>query len=528
MKKKFRARASTTDPCFKPFLLFIGVIVSASFSLATVPKLAQANPELDRQYSLETVGVLRSWDNVDGLFADYVTTAYKDFFARQSRFKLQDLTKADVILAKSKIPYNKLIDDTEVLSQVARSMHSESIIRTKIYKEGPRYRFVVDWLHAPQIQMLATDTFTLEESTDSGITEFRGALEKSLLRMIGQLPFQANVTGRDQDSVTVNIGASSQLKKGDTLITATLEEVRRHPLLHTIVEWRLVRTGRVIVDEVDESIAFCKVKEEEYGRQIARFQKVVQIIPTSDASVPASPDTDELARQRAFAEPPRLGWISPGLWIGGLSRQSSSLNGTKGKTGGGFLFGVKGEGQLWFDRQWFGELSLKYGSAGYSHKDIVTNVESGDGSASVTQFKIDTGYTYHLTPDFFGPKAWAKVGYESTSYNFTLSPSEGTSPTSFTGLFLSIGGDLPLRGEYGALLNLDFGILGSGNESGRFNGASSGASSVDFFVGGYYRMNRRFDIKVGLDFMGQNIDFNNGATMTHKVIAIGPSALFYF
>src|SRR4051812_21246579 len=72
---------------------------------------AQATTELDRIYALETVGYLKSWDNVDGMFVDYVSTAYKEYFAKQSRFVLQDLTRGSDILAKSKLPYNKLIDD---------------------------------------------------------------------------------------------------------------------------------------------------------------------------------------------------------------------------------------------------------------------------------------------------------------------------------------------------------------------------------------------------------------------------------
>jgi nucleoside-diphosphate-sugar epimerase len=93
MKKNFRLTASIAKAgFFSAALLFIS------------PQFARANPELDRLYALETIGILRSWDNVDGLFSEYVTTAYKDWFTKQSRFTLQDLSKADVLLANSKIP----------------------------------------------------------------------------------------------------------------------------------------------------------------------------------------------------------------------------------------------------------------------------------------------------------------------------------------------------------------------------------------------------------------------------------------
>ena len=95
--------------------------------------------------------------------ADYVANAYKNFFSHQSRFVLQDLSKADALLGKSKLPYYKVIDDADVLNQIARSMRSESIIRTKIYKEGTRYRFVIDWLHAVRMELIASETVVIEE-----------------------------------------------------------------------------------------------------------------------------------------------------------------------------------------------------------------------------------------------------------------------------------------------------------------------------------------------------------------------------
>src|SRR4051812_43818557 len=92
--------------------------------------LARASAELDRRYSIETVGFLKSWDNVDGLFSEYVARAYREYFAHQSRFLVQDLGKADAILSHAKIPYAKLIDDPEVLLQLSRSARSQSILRT--------------------------------------------------------------------------------------------------------------------------------------------------------------------------------------------------------------------------------------------------------------------------------------------------------------------------------------------------------------------------------------------------------------
>src|SRR4051812_45399687 len=87
--------------------------------------VAFASTELDKRYELASVGVLKPWDNSDGLFTSPITTAFQSYFAQQSRFIVNDLTRADVILSYSKLPYSKVITDTEVLGQIARSTHSQ-------------------------------------------------------------------------------------------------------------------------------------------------------------------------------------------------------------------------------------------------------------------------------------------------------------------------------------------------------------------------------------------------------------------
>ncbi len=485
---------------------------------------AYASPELDRQYSLHTVGFLKSWDNVDGLFSGYVADAYRDFFARQSRFVLQDLTNADAVLERSKISYEKLLADHEILGEVARATRSESLVRTRIYKEGQRYRFVMDWLHSPRMDLMATESFQLDDL--KGIEE---SLKNGILRMIRKVPFFGHVTGRDGGSVTVNIGATAGLRKGDVLVVATLDEVKRHPLLRTVVDWRMARTGRVEVETVEEGIAFCKVVEEEEGRQLGRFQKVVEIIPRPEPKVAATSPQQEA--ERRLDEPPRFGWGSAALWVGSFSRQYSSLSATAGKSGSGLFMGTRAEGQLWLNREFFVEASVGYGFAGgYSQSDLTTGESSAAGSvsASIFQFRGDFGYTYFVSDQLTGPKAWARAGYQATSYSLPRNDAERLGSSSFKGFLIGIGGDLPVRGGYGAMISLDFGLLTSASESDFTLGALSGASSIAFAAGGYYRPNQRMMLKVGFDILAQGADSAASATLTHRVVTFGPTLVYFF
>lgn len=524
MKKKSRISAKA----FKLALL-------AVFSLCAVVN-ANASVDLDRQYALETIGFLRATDNVDGLFADYVQNAYKDYFSRQSRFVVQDLSKADTVLSHSKIAYPKLIQDPQILAQIARSTRSQTILRTKVLKEGNQYNFLIEWLHAPSMIPLATTTMNLKEPTDGltmGINDVQAQIEAALEQLIKKVPWVGHVTGRDNDAVTVNIGANTGLHKGDTLIIGTLDDVKRHPLLHTIVDWKLTRTGTVEIDSVDESIAFGHVTDEEQERHVLKYQKIMQVIPVTDESR-FKVTTEKNERAAAMQEAPRLGYIKASLWPGGFSRQYNAAADANSRTGGGFFLGAKMDGELWFTREIFSEVGFGYGFWNYSQQQpSAPSTTTLSGGANAFTFKLAAGYSYLWSGDFLGPKVFGKLGYRSTSYSLPSSVSEEIGPTSFSTVFLGLGGDLPIRNNFGVDIDFEIGVLNSVTESGTTTGGFSdgdttSASSVSFSLGGYYRLNQRLTIRGALEVLAQSATFQDQANISQKIITFTPSLLYYF
>jgi hypothetical protein len=192
--------------------------------------------------------------------------------------------------------------------------------------------------------------------------------------------------------------------------------------------------------------------------------------------------------------------------------------------------GAKGKVELWLTRDWFADLGFGYGSSGYSQKNAASGAATSGSSvsASVFQFKTDVGYTLFASDDFFGPRAWGKLGYHSTSYSLPASSVERTGSSSFTGLFLGVGGDLPIRGDYGALFDLDFGFINGASESGYSTPNVKSSSNVQFRVGGYYRLQPRLTLRIGFDVTAQGADFDGGGSVSNKVVSIGPSLQYYF
>jgi hypothetical protein len=527
MKKELTISGPTSKLAIFGAQVFILALFAAGFN----GQSAFANAELDHRYALDSVGFLRSWDNVDGLFTDYVEGAYKDYFSRQSRFVVQDLSKVDDVLLHSKLGYQKAIEDKQVLAQLARTTHSQTLIRTHVMKEGPQYRFAMEWLEAPSMVPLAVEAMILKEPENGealGTQEVQAQIEAALDRMIAKVPFKGHITGRDNNSVTLNIGATQGLKKGDTAIVSTLDEVRVHPLLGIIVDWRLTKTGKIEIDSVDEGISFGHVVSEEEGRTIARYQKITQIIPAPEDDKTEILSLDD-ERKKASLEMPKLGFVSGQLTPGSFSRDFNAADGTDSRTGGGVTFGAKLDAELWLTREFFGELSYGFNFWNQSQHPLGSSTATLNGGSSYTYFNLAGGYSYLVTGDFFGPKGWIKLGYQSNSYTLPADPSESSGPISFKGLYLGLGGDLPVRDDWGALLNFDIGLLNSVSESDAFNnGSASDSSNVAFTIGGYYRYTNRLTFRLSLDVTANSADFSNGNSVSQKVITVSPAVLYYF
>lgn len=509
MKTRMKALVRTRDLRLAALLAASTVIAPLAFSAR-----AQASPEFDRRYSLQTVGALRSSDNVDGLFNDYVARALKDYFESRPRFTLQDLSTAQVALDRSGLPYSQLIDDTKVLEKLARSARSETLLRTRIFKEGPRYRFTLDWLHAPRMDVLASEVFTIDEPRNGGTLgaeAIRGQILSAMDRLIAKVPFVANLSGRDGDSVTVSGGDNLGLRKGDTLWVGTIDDVKKHPLLGVLAEWKIARTGALRVDSVDHGMAFCTVTEEDPAQPITRGQKITRIVKAEDpiASMPTEHASDE-APIFDRTDAPRVGWISAAPMAGLFTR---SLNTGSTSTSSRILYGARADALVWLNREWFTEGSIGYG-------DFSTG--------ALTAFAASLGYSYLPGLDFFGAKGWVKAGYHSRAYRLPINSGDGTNPVTWSGLMLGVGGDLPLRGGWGAQMNLDFGVLRSMKETGGSRSAPTGTTLVDFYLGMVYRMRPRLIFRLGAQFQAQGADFSDGSSLSHQAITLLPSFVVPF
>jgi len=507
----------------------MGTIIQkiALFFFLLVP-LAHASPENDRVYQLENLSWLKAADNVDGIFADYLDGIYTQYFDDQSRFVIKKLYGLDQVLGNSSLPYIELIQSKDLVKKIAQKFRVENLIRTRVYKEAETYRFVMEWVFAPTGDVLSQFEFRyIDPKKEGGLenSDLSEAIKRGLDSLIEKLPFLGQITGVENDVITVNIGRNQHVQPNETFVISTLQSVRRHPLLNKIEEWRFIPTGRARVEQVESSMSFAKVIETEPDQSILRYQKIREILPA-----PATPVKE--VEKPVESDLPRIGWVAANLGIGSYSREVGLPNGGQGRTGGGILGTFEVDSLLWLNSRWLAQASLMAGIDKYSPKNISTGAETGSGySGSTNQVRLAVGYSLFPARTIFDAIGWIDAGLRYTGYSLPTDTGTGSNQTggsSFTSFFLGIGGEVPVNEKIAVQMGLDLGLLrGASQDQPKFGDASA-SSDLMFSVGGTYRIEDRVFLRLLLKLNSQAMDFPAGESVSQKMFSVAPSLMYYF
>ena len=500
-----------------------------NFSILTLVALllchsiAWASPENDRVYQLDSISWLKSTDNADGIFSDYLDEQYTQYFKNQSRFIVKPLKRLNEILGESKAKYSDLVMQTEMLKRVAVKYRVENLLRTKVFKESATYRFVIEWVYAPRGDVLASVEFRYVDSgSENGLknSDLPRTIQTHLDELVSKLPFLGQVTGVDGETITVSVGHNQGVKPRDVLTIYTLQSVKRHPILKTIEEWRWQPIGRATIDQVEDSLSFAKVTELEPNQKVIRFQKIREII-----SAPPLQDATELKAK----ELPKLGWIAANIGAGTYAREVGMPNGSTGRTGSGLLANFEIDSQIWLNSRFIAQATL----GGMIFKYLPTNLATGDvtgtsQSGSGSQFRIAAGYSLFPMRTVYDSIAWAHLGYKTTHYSLPNDSSNLTGSSSFGSLFLGLGGQVQLGRRLSAELGFDLGILRSATETDLSFGDASASTDLSFHVSGMYHLEDQVFLRLVLKLNSSGMDFPGGQSVTEKSFSISPSLMYYF
>jgi hypothetical protein len=492
-------------------------------SILIFSSIANASPENDRVYQLETVGWLKASDNSDGIFADYMDDQYAHYFSGQTRFVPKLLKGLNSVLDQSSTQYPELVQQADILKKIALKYKVESLLRTRVYKENDSYRFVIEWVYAPKGDVLASVEFRfVDAGNEEGFkkSELPRAISAHLDELIQKLPFLGQVTGIEGDTITVSVGHNQNVKPKDILTLYTIQNVKRHPILKTIEEWRWQEVGRAKVEQVEESLSFAKVISLEPNQNVIRFQKVREILPA-----PPEKTADAAPKK----EIPRLGWVAGNAGIGSYSRDVGLPNGASGRTGGGLLEAFQIDTQVWLNSRFITQATLGATSFKYSPKDLASgNAIGSNYSGSGSDFRLAVGYSFFPMNTVFDSIAWAVVGYKSTSYSISTQTTDYVGDSSFGSLFIGIGGQVAFDENFSGELGIDLGVLKSASSADFGFGDASASTDLSFRIAGIYHLDSQWFLRLQIRLNSESMDFAGGQSISEKNFSVSPSIMYYF
>jgi hypothetical protein len=499
-------------------------------SLLTLSGLADASPEYDRVYQFETISWLRPSDNVDGVFAEYLNEQFTQYFSGQSRFIAKPLKGIQEILDSSSAKYTELIQQPEILRKIAQKIQVDSLIRSRVYKEGDTYRFIFEWLFAPKGDLVAQVEFLYtDEGKETGLRTggLALAVEKGLNDLVQKLPFLGQVTGVDGNGITVSLGRNAGLKARHLVTIYSLQAVKRHPVTNVLEEWRWQPIGRARIDQVEASMAFATIIETEPGATVIRNQKVREIL--------AAPEEAKTAAAGTGMESPRSGWVSGGMGLGTYAREAIDPTTSKQFGGGGLLYNAELDSQVWLNSRYIAQGSIAGSIFSYSPTNL-SNGTSIDASYSGTNLRtrLALGYSFYPMKSLFEPLLWAHVGYSYQGNGFATTSTHLLAESSLGSVFVGIGGEFPMLNQWIAHFGMDLGVLRSGASERLSFGAATATSDLTFRAGLSTRLKERLFLKIqamlhsdGFSFSG-NGSQAEGPTLNQKLFSVTPSLMYYF
>ena len=493
--KTFRALLSTGGAA-----LFLTCIVLGSVAHAT-------DVDPNKLLAFKKIYIEPIQDNVDGVFKAPVEQSYKQVFDHNPRFELTtDKSSAD------------------------------ADIRTIIDKKTSGLDIEIDLILGQTGEVFSADKTTVPSNASGQDT---GVAVKQLLKAaLKRVPFYGTVTGRDGKELTFDIGSAQGVKEGDIIQISRIDNIKRHPLLKTIVDVQIVPVGSAAIDQVEDTIAFGHVYKEITGEQIQKYHKVTAIeghIQEPAVDEPQKPQESNLVVEKDSdddSDRPHLGYVGLGVGLGGFSSSTSIGNGARTLSGSAFNLGMKLNGELWFTKNWFGDLTLGASTMSYGQADTTTNINPPGVAAKTYTFGIDGGYKFLPTGSIRGPQIAVKLGYYSFSWSVPVDSATLLTGKTYSGLNLGLGGVLPIMSpNTGALLNLNLLLFPSLNEDEPKTGPDSSPSGVTFYFGGYYFLNPKLSLRGGIDVEIFSSDFgpdNSRASTSQKAISFIPSVQYYF
>lgn len=473
-----------------------------------------------------------SIDDMSGVLAPKLDEKLVQLLSRNTRFELVRDPQVLRALAPDDAAYNKAAQNQAVHREAAKVTGSDTTVILRTRNVGNQTEMTLEFRDANGDLLLS------ESGAIPGFASMDvrwGLVDKLFKAALAKIPFDATVTGRTANSLTLDLGTGA-LRPGEDVELVKIVSVQRHPLLRTIVGTDYVRVGRARVTNVDRSLSFAEVVEEYPGELIAPGAKVLRT--KSVQRLPEASEPGDIRRQR-YEEPrgkeekdpfeerlsgefdrakPRYGQVGVNLQYGSLTHSQAAgiASEYSGSGVGGNL-----EGELWVTKNWIASAYYGFHNASLSGDGITV------GDTSWSRMEGFAGYRF-FPQDMGGAYLTGSLGYQVQEFALPTPTGLTVGGKRYVGIALKIEGELPFMRDQKITGGFGFQPFSSFTETGGALGVPDGANVIAFNLAWNYRFADGFWARFGFQFDTASGSYKNNATVTDKRFAIGPGIFYSF
>lgn len=494
---------------------------------------------IDEGLTIKTIAVVPVVDNVKSIYAKPLTEALLKELREDRRFSIVE-GSAPRFAPEDFEANSKLV--TEYLST-----HKADALLTSRLIKGPRGLSLRQTLIGGR-ERLPFAQESLEDYPGFETADVVRQQASLLERLLTRLPYQAQVTSRQGQVVTLNAGARNGLKLNDEIFVVLITAVERHPKFKFITKVDREIMGKIRLEKVDDSVSFGSLVSERTANLVQPGFKVTWSDPVQYPRTGVTADGglvpqigERTDAPLAYGEQPRewqtgqdasFGKVALLAGIAQLGMSSSLSTGDTASGSNSFSPLVRIDGQMWLDPNWQFDLVIE---------QLATKISNGLAGSSPEQLNVQMqeltlllGYNFLVEPaDFWGPKFELMGGFSRTSIFVDDSSPRAHTAKQYGGFAFGLGGSFPVVSESGSRWLLGGKFLYYWQPTLGESPTSSGSDSnqiTHFNLFSEYGMSARSALRFDLNFKQVSSSFSGGSATSASVNSVNVmgGAAFYF
>lgn len=370
--------------------------------------------------------------------------------------------------------------------------------------------------------------------TPSQDAERRKRLRAWLGDMWNRIPGQGYVVKRDIENLQLEGVASEGLVKGDEIILLRLKEIKRHPVLKTLVGFEYSQTGTGRVIEIAKPFSLAQVIYESeldpiqtgdrYLKKTSELKAPLSSTTNSATgasglpeSKPTAPSAEESDSLNPFAGM-RILDVTPRVGLGTLRYEEKTASELYSLNAFSLSYGFRVD--LWVTRSWFAGLQMDFGTGKFG------SLPSDYGTSSLgsgwSNTRMETGYRMsvgHYTGaedtqiTFRG--GYSRFAMKADALSVAVAPSKKT----YSGLEFGVGVDIPVYQRWVAQVGFTRMLGAFLKEETLTSGASANNSAWGFSAVLRTRIHETAEYGLGYDVIQGSSTFEGSGTRTTPALS---------